>query len=238
MDMLIPLAAVFLLAGFVKGAIGLGLPTIGMALMTLLVAPAEAAALLLLPNLVTNLVQMRPFAETTRLARRLWPMLLGVVLGTALGALLWGGFGGRHGSAVLGAVLALYGALGLAGVRIALPERAGLPVGLATGALTAATGVFVIPAVPWLQGLGLGKEALVRALALSFTASTLALAVLLRASGALDAQLAAASVLALVPALAGQALGTRARGALSEATFKRVFFVALVALGLAIMLRA
>ena len=68
MDMLLPLGCIFLAAGFVKGAIGLGLPTIGMALMTLLLAPAEAAALLLLPNLVTNLVQMRPWAETARLA--------------------------------------------------------------------------------------------------------------------------------------------------------------------------
>ncbi|MBR0654878.1 sulfite exporter TauE/SafE family protein [Plastoroseomonas arctica] len=238
MDMLLPLALVFLLAGFVKGAIGLGLPTIGMALMTLLIAPAEAAALLLLPNIVTNLVQMRPWPETARLARRLWPMLLGVVLGTGLGALLWGGFGGRYGGAVLGLVLALYGTLGLLGVRIALPERAGLPVGVATGALTAATGVFVIPAVPWLQTLGLAKDALVRALALSFTVSTLALAVLLRAAGGLDGRLVAASALALLPALAGQALGTRMRGRLSEAAFKRVFFAAVVALGLAIELRA
>lgn len=238
MDMLIPIACIFLAAGFVKGAIGLGLPTIGMALMTLMVVPAEAAALLLLPNLVTNLVQMCPWAETARLAARLWPMLLGVVLGTAAGALLWGGFGGRHGGVLLGVVLAIYGALGLSGIRIVLPERAGLPLGLATGALTAATGVFVIPAVPWLQGLGLAKDVLVRALALAFTVSTLALGVLLRAADELDGRLMAASALALVPALAGQALGTRARGRLSEAAFKRVFFAALVALGLAIALRS
>jgi uncharacterized membrane protein YfcA len=238
MDNLIPLALVFLLAGFVKGAIGLGLPTIGMALMTLLIVPAEAAALLLLPNLVTNLVQMRPWPETWRLGQRLWPMLLGVALGTALGAALWGGFGGRHGGAVLGVVLAIYGGLGLLGIRVALPERAGMPVGIATGALTAATGVFVIPAVPWLQALGLGKDVLVRALALAFTVSTLALTVLLRAADALDGRLVAASALALVPALAGQALGGRTRGVLSEAAFKRVFFVALVLLGLAIALRS
>jgi hypothetical protein len=209
-----------------------------MALMTLLIVPAEAAALLLLPNLVTNLVQMRPWPETWRLGQRLWPMLLGVALGTALGAALWGGFGGRHGGAVLGVVLAIYGGLGLLGIRVALPERAGMPVGIATGALTAATGVFVIPAVPWLQALGLGKDVLVRALALAFTVSTLALAVLLRAADALDGRLVAASALALVPALAGQALGGRTRGVLSEAAFKRVFFVALVLLGLAIALRS
>ena len=48
--------------------------------------------------------------------------------------------------------------------------------GAATGVVTAATGVFVIPAVPYLQALDLGREDLVQALGLSFTVSTLALA--------------------------------------------------------------
>ena len=56
----------FLLAGFVKGVIGLGLPTVAMALLTLAMPPAEAAALLILPSLVTNLVQMRPLPEAAR----------------------------------------------------------------------------------------------------------------------------------------------------------------------------
>jgi uncharacterized membrane protein YfcA len=111
-------------------------------------------------------------------------------------------------------------------------------MGTATGALTAATGVFVIPAVPWLQGIGLTRDALVRALGLAFLVSTLALGALLGGSGALDAGRVLASALALLPALAGQALGARLRGRLSEAMFKRVFFAGLLVLGGAIALRA
>jgi uncharacterized protein len=231
------IALVFLLAGFSKGLIGLGLPTIAMALLSLLASPVEAAALLLLPSFVTNLVQIAPAREGWRLARRLWPMLLGVVLGTALGGLLWGGFGGRYGAVVLGLALAAYGVLGLAAWRPSWPERWGAWVGTATGALTAATGVFVIPAVPWLQGIGLAREELVRALGLAFLVSTLALAALLGGAGALDWRMLGASALALLPALAGQALGARLRGRLSEAMFKRVFFAGLLALGSAIALR-
>jgi uncharacterized membrane protein YfcA len=231
------IALIFLAAGFVKGVIGLGLPTIGMGLITLLLPPAEAAALLLLPNLVTNLVQMRPAHATWRLARRLWPMLVGVLLGTALGGLLWGGFGGRYGAVLLGLALALYGALGLLRLRPRLPEAAGLPVGAATGALAAASGVFVIPCVPWLQSLALPRDDLVRALAMTFTVSTLGLALLLGGSGALDGRLLAGSALALAPALAGQAIGARLRGTLSEAGFRRAFFAGLLVLGAAIMAR-
>ncbi|MEI6161026.1 MAG: TSUP family transporter [Roseococcus sp.] len=232
------IAAVFLLAGFSKGLIGLGLPTIAMALLTLLLSPAEAAALLLLPSFVTNLVQIAPAREAWRLTRRLWPMLAGVVLGTALGGWLWGGFGGRYGGVLLGLALAGYGALGLLAWRPHWPERLGVWIGTATGALTAATGVFVIPAVPWLQGIGLARDELVRALGLAFLVSTLALGVLLGGSGALDAARVLASALALLPALAGQALGARLRGRLSETMFKRVFFAGLLVLGGAIALRA
>ncbi|UPY35266.1 TSUP family transporter [Sediminicoccus sp. KRV36] len=231
------IALVFLLAGFSKGLIGLGLPTIAMALLTLLASPAEAAALLLLPSFVTNLVQIAPARAAWRLTLRLWPMLAGVVLGTLLGGLAFGGFGGRFGALLLGVALACYGALGLLAWRPHWPERAGALVGAATGALTAATGVFVIPAVPWLQGIGLTRDELVRALGLAFLVSTLALGGLLGGSGLLDGGRVIGSALALLPALAGQALGARLRGRLSEPMFKRVFFAGLLALGLGIALR-
>lgn len=231
-------AAVFLLAGFVKGVIGLGLPTIAMGLLGLLLGPAPAAALLLVPSLVTNLVQMGRPAAAWAMARRLAPMLAGVILGTLLGFWLWGGFGGRFGAALLGAALIAYAVLGLLAWRPALPRAAGLPVGAATGVLTAATGVFVIPAVPWLQAQGLGKEGLVRALGISFTVSTLALGALLGGAGALDRGLLLGSVLALAPALAGQAVGARLRARMPEAAFRRAFFAGLAGLGAAILARS
>ena len=45
-------AAVFLLAGFVKGVLGLGLPTISMGLLAVTMAPGQAAAMLVVPSLV------------------------------------------------------------------------------------------------------------------------------------------------------------------------------------------
>jgi len=86
------------------------------------------------------------------------------------------GYNARFGTALLGSALALYAITGLAALRLFVPkpwEPIFSPiVGAITGLITAATGVFVIPAVPYLQAIGLEKDELVQALGLSFTVST------------------------------------------------------------------
>ncbi|MDB5371161.1 MAG: hypothetical protein JWP20_2719 [Roseomonas sp.] len=226
----------FLLAGMVKGLIGLGLPTIAMGLLGTVMAPAEAAALLVLPSMVTNLWQLADGPGLGPLSRRLWPMLAGVALGTLAGmaAGLLPGQGGA--TAGLGAALLAYAAFGLLPFRLPLvPPRAeawaGPLAGLLTGVVTAVTGVFVLPAVPYLQALGLERDRLVQALGLSFSVSTLALAAGLALGGGFGGGALSGSVLALVPALAGMALGGRLRGRVPAATFRRCFFVGLLLLG-------
>lgn len=229
------IALVFALAGFVKGVIGLGLPTIAMGLLSLRMPPAQAAALLIVPSLLSNVWQMRG-PGLAALSRRLAPMLLGVCVGTALGAGWLTGAGSPLATAALGLALVAYAALGLAAPPLRLAPRhepwAGPGVGVATGLVTAGTGVFVIPAVPYLQALGLQKDALVQALGLSFLVSTLALAASLGGSGALPAPTALASLGAVLPVLAGMALGQVLRSRLAPALFKRAFFIGLIALGL------
>ncbi len=234
---------VFILAGFVKGVIGLGLPTVAMGLLSVGMPPAQAAALLVVPSLVTNLWQTFGPGGWA-LLRRMATLLAGVCAGIALGAgwLTGQGQGSGQVMAALGAALVAYAVLGLFKIRWQVPARQepwlSPLVGLATGLVTAASGVFVIPAVPYLQGLGLDKDALVRALGLSFLVSTIALAISLQRGGALPADQALGSLLALAPALAGMALGQWVRGRVAAETFRRLFFSGLLALGAYFVLRA
>jgi uncharacterized membrane protein YfcA len=105
-------------------------------------------------------------------------------------------------------------------------------IGAATGLVTAATGVFVIPAVPYLQGLGLKRDELVQALGMAFTASTVALAASLALHGDFHVGDAQASAYALLPALAGMLAGQWLRGRIAPELFKKCFFTGLFALGL------
>lgn len=234
--------AVFALAGFVKGVIGLGLPTIAMGLLSLQLAPAQAAALLVVPSFVSNVWQLVGHGGLGALLRRLWPMLAGVCAGTWLGAGWLTGGMSRAAGAALGIALVAYALMGLLlkpwRLRPGLERRLSPLVGLATGLVTAATGVFVIPAVPYLQALGLEKESLVQALGVSFLVSTLALAATLGGGGALPAPVLAASAAALLPTLAGMAIGQRLRRRAQPERFKRWFFAGLLALGAWLVARA
>ncbi len=232
----------FLLAGLVKGVIGMGLPTVAMGLLATAMPPAEAAVLLVVPSLVTNLWQLLAGPAFAALVRRLWSMMAGVVMGTIAGAgILVGNVAGLA-TVGLGVALVVYAVVGLAGVKMVLARRHGgwlAPlVGVATGLVTGATGMFVLPAVPYLQAIGLEKDELVQALGLSFTMSTVALALGLLRIDAWQAGSIWLSMLALVPALGGMWLGQTLRGRISAATFRRVFFAGLLVLGLYLTLRS
>src|SRR4051812_38451171 len=180
MSVWILIGATFLLAGLVKGVIGMGLPTVAMGLLALVLPPAEAAAILVVPSFVTNVWQLMAGPCFGALARRLWPMMLGVLIGTIAGAGVLAANIAGLAKVGLGIALVLYSAVGLAGLRWTAAPRhegwLGATIGVTTGLVTGATGVFVLPAVPYLQAIGLEKDELIQALGLSFTASTVALA--------------------------------------------------------------
>ena len=196
--------------------------------------PGQAAGILIVPSFVTNIWQARgPHLAT--IWHRLWTMMVGICIGTYAGAgLIMGGAGDLAASA-LGIALVVYALVGLAGPQVAVPARHEFwlspVVGAITGAITGATGVFVIPAVPYLQALGFDKDELVQALGLSFLVSTVALGLSLTTGGAFGSAMAGTSVLALAPALGGMALGQFVRTRVSAATFKRWFFIGLLLLG-------
>ena len=238
----------FLLAGFVKGVVGMGLPTVAVGLLGLVMPPAKAAALLVVPSLVTNVWQLATGPGIGMLLRRLWPMLVGFCAGAAMGAGNLSSDGadlssdgaGRAGM-LLGMALVVYALIGLFARRLTVPPRyepwLSPVIGVMTGVITASTGVFVIPAVPYLQALDLRKDELVQALGLSFTVSTIALAVVLAVDGSFRPAVAAVSFLALLPALGGMFAGQWLRARIRPETFRKCFFAGLLLLGAHLALR-
>lgn len=234
-------AAVLVVAGVVKGVVGLGLPTISMALLALLMSPAQAAALVTVPSLVTNVWQIRPWATLGPMLRRLAAMQWGVVAGTLAGAWVLGAPAGTWARVSLGVALIGYAAWALAGARVSVQPRTerwlGPLIGAVTGLVTAATGVFVVPAVPYLQALGLQRDELIQGMGISFTVSTLALALGLYFNDRYSGAVLGASMLLLLPALGGMHAGQLLRRRLSAALFRQCFLATLVVLGAYMVMR-
>lgn len=240
--LLVIIGVVFFAAGVVKGVSGMGLPTFSMALLGMVMSPIAAAALMVLPSLATNFSQCAGRYGAT-LARRLWPLWLGLVLATVCAPLPDLGAPSPVARITLGVVLIAYGLWGL--IKPELPEfgkytvTSGCLAGALSGLLTAATGVFVMPMVPYLQSLRLAREELIQALGLSFTVATLALTIRLGHMGVAAASLdIAAVVIAVLTAFLGLAAGTRLRHRLQPQMFQRALYGVFLLLGLAMIGRS
>ncbi len=236
------IAGTFLVAGTVKGVIGLGLPTVSLGLLTVVFDLTTAMALLVIPSLVTNVWQAVVGGHGRALLARTWPFLASATLTVWLGATVLTRVDLSLLSALLGALLVLYAGTSLAGFRPAIRARSELPAGVlfgaANGVLTGMTGSFVVPGVMFLQALGLARDMLVQAMGMLFTVSTLALAMALHGNGLWSTDLAVFSTAAVAPAILGMVAGRRVRRAISEEGFRRVFFVALLLLGAYIVARS
>ncbi len=233
--------ATVLFAGWVKGVVGLGLPTIALALLAATVGLKEAIALMLVPAMVTNVWQGLAGGAFAPLLRRLWPLLLAACLGTWFGVGVLAQADTVLLTGVLGVMICGYAGISLAAPQIPPPGRwEGIlspTVGAIGGIVTGLTGSF-IPGILYLQALGLSRDHLVQAMGIAFMVLTVTLAGALTRQEMMTADLWLMSAVAVVPAALGMVLGRAVRRGLSEALFRRIFFSALLLLGAYLASRA
>lgn len=204
-------------AGGVKGVFGMGLPTVSIGLLSLFMPPVEAATLIVIPTLATNAWQFATGPRPMAVAVRFAVLLIGVLI--------------------------LYAAVGILAPHLPVPsaraERWMSPlIGVATGVVNGATGVSVMPLVPYLNSIGLQREALIEAMGLVFMVAMLALAICLAWTGHFEVASAGASTLALLPVFAGMYAGQLLRRRLHAGVYRKWFFIGLFALGASSIIRA
>ena len=235
-SLLILIAAAFLLAGFIKGVIGLGLPTVAMGLLAVTMPPSHALAIVIVPAIVTNIWQTFVGPYLRDIIRRLWPLMAGTVVGIWLNAGMLTGPYASYGTIVLGVLLVIYAIIGLSKFSFKVGRRdeqwIGAIIGLLTGVVSAATGVQVIPSMPFMQAIGMEKNELVQALGVFFTVATLALAFNLTSAGLLSASTALPGAVAMAAAFTGMFIGQAVRSRLEPEAFRRWFLIAMMLLGI------
>src|SRR3979490_1343287 len=234
--LLIVIAAVFLLAGFVKGAICLGLPTVGIGLLAVSMPPARAIAIVIVPAIITNVWQTFVGPYLRDIIRRLWPLMAGTGVGIWPHPRMLTGPYARYGTVVLGVLLVIYAIIGLSQFSFSVARSdekwIGGIVGVVTGLGSGATGVQVIPSMPFMQAIGMEKDELVQALGVFFTVATLALAFNLTSSGLLTAATALPGAVAMACAFTGMFIGQAVRSRMQPELFRHWFLIAMIFLGL------
>ncbi|MTV16614.1 MULTISPECIES: sulfite exporter TauE/SafE family protein [Bradyrhizobium] len=234
--LLIFIAFAFLLAGFVKGTLGLGLPTVAMGLLATTMAPGQAIAIVIVPAIVTNVWQTFVGPYLRDIIKRLWPLMLGTVAGIWINAGLLTGPYAAYGTVVLGVLLVIYAIVGLSRFSFKVARRdekwIGGIVGVITGLISAATGVQVIPSMPFMQAIGMEKDELVQALGVFFTTATVALAFNLTASGLLTATTALPGAVAMAASFTGMFIGQAVRTRMQPEAFRRWFLISMILLGI------
>jgi len=233
-------ALALFVGGAAKGVVGFGIQIVSLAVLTLALDLLTAMAVLLIPTIATNVWQAGVGVHGRALLRRLWSFLLAVALAVFAGALALTRVELPLLTAMLGVVTLAYSLAGLAGFRLRLPAGAEpwlAPLfGAVNGLITGMTGASVIPGTLYLQALDFSRDRLVQAMGLLYLVSAAALALAMQVNGLLNVELGVLSLSAVLPAIAGMIAGQRIRRAISETWFRRIFYLALLGLGLRLLL--
>ena len=236
-DLLTVLAilATFFVAGVVKGVIGLGLPSISLALLTVVINLPTSMALLIMPSLVTNIWQAIRGGNFLKILKRLWLLFLTSTLTVWTGSKALAIVDLTLLSALLGSLLMSYAIVSLYGLRFNIKSRnewwVGSLTGSVNGILTGMTGSFVVPGVFYLQSIRQEKDELIQSMGILFTTSTLALFFSLQTNEYLTSKLIVWSSISIVPSIIGVLIGQQIREWLSEKIFKNIFFFSLLFIG-------
>ncbi len=239
---MVTLTLAFLVAGTVKGAIGAGLPTTAIAILSAAIGLREAVPLLVVPAVAANLWLVLSGGRAVHLVRRFWTMAAGACIGIWLGTMILFRVEPAPLSAVLGVAVCLYALVNLFTFDFRLPAHLERPlspiVGLGSGMLTGATGSMLLPMLVYLQALGLKKDDFVSALGQILLVASLVWAAALASEGALNSTTTLLSALALIPTGLGLLAGQWLRRRVSQTRFRTCIFVFLLILGLNLLRQA
>jgi uncharacterized membrane protein YfcA len=230
--------------GFAKGVVGFALPLVGMSIAGSFVPYEVAVALLIVPMLVSNVVQSlrNGLGAALETARRFWRLNLAMVATIAISAQLVVALPERTLFAILGATVTVFAASQLAGWLPRFPRRhrarVETGVGLTGGFLGGLSGIWGPPIVMYLVALDLPKGEMVRAQSLSFLIGSFVLLFAHLHSGVLNRETLPASAWMTVPVMLAMFVGYGVHDRLDQALFKRMTLIVLVLTGLNLLRRA
>ena len=228
-------------AAFVKGAVGFGYPLIATPLLALATDVRTAVAVLILPNILMDSVQVIRRPGVVAALRRHAPLIVSGVVGTVIGTQFLAALSTRGLLLTLAVTLLLFVAVSVARPAWRLPPRTERPlapvVGLAAGVLGGMTNTPAVVLTPYYLAIGLAKTEFVRVVSATFLTLKLTQLAAVWQVGLLDRRVFLGSLAATGVSLAAFSLGLRAQDRVPQATFHRMVLALLTVVAVAMLAR-
>ena len=204
-------SAAFLVAGTVKGVIALGLPLAGLPLLMLAVDVQTAITLLMVPLVLSNLLQALQGSGTAALLRRFWPVLVALGIGTFVGLALFSVLDRHVLLLTIGALAIFFSTLSMLQPNLAVPPQAelwlGPPIGFLAGILGGMSTLFGPPLAIYVVGLRLPRDTFVKVISIMYLAASSFLLLGGAGAGTAAPRDLFLSLLAMIPVYIGMLIG-------------------------------
>jgi uncharacterized membrane protein YfcA len=232
----------FLIASTVKGIVGIGQITTALAIVGGLVSLRELVPLLVLPALVSNIVQAAEGSGFWPMLRRFWLTNATGCAGVWLGTAILYSVDPRYPTALLGVLVCGYSVLGLTAGVVRVPaarERLLSPiVGFVSGVLTGATGSLHLLLAAYYEAVGLERNEFIKANAITFLITSVIWSAALFDQGAMNREVLILSAAILVPTFLGLYAGRWIRRRIAHEVFRKGLLALLFVLGLNLIRKA
>lgn len=236
MDEILFLGAIFLIAGTVKGTVGIGLPTVSVAILSQFIAPHEAVATVVFPLLFSNMWQVFRSRAGLGTLRKYWALIAVLMVTLWATTFVTVGMSPQTLLAIIGFAIVIFAASSLVRTPPEVPNRldkaAQIVAGLASGVMGGLTTIWSPPVVVYLIARRTDNEEFVRATGLFFLLGCVPLVLGYWQTGLLNGETAPTSALMIVPALLGFSLGELIRKRLDAALFRKVLLWTFLLMGL------
>jgi len=224
-----------IVAGLLKGIIGVGMPVVALPLLAMFIDVKSAAMLLSMPLILSNLPQALEGGKTGRCLMQLMPVFLGMIPGLFLGVRVLLTLDANVAEITAGLVLMGVGGITLLAPKLQLQSRLVLPTGITFGFFGGVLGGIAAMSGPlvfiFLLAKGLHGQAFTKEASLYLVVSAGLLAILLTAGGPFSWLDVSISTAAMVPVLLGMVVGQRLRDKIAPETFRTLVLIAVMAAG-------
>lgn len=239
---LLPVAFIaFVIGGFVKGAIGLGMPVTVVSILCLATDIRTSAMLVLVPVLVTNLWQCINGGKWIKTYQRYWRLTLSMTVILLLTSVTSVVFSDKFITLVVGFVLMLFAAsnllLNTTRISSRVDPQAQYIAGIATGVLGGLSGLIVVPLAIYFAACHLGREQFITCTAPFFLLGAGLLSLGYTWNGVLTEELMFHSALLVIPAVIGLMAGEKIRPFIPDRKFRRLLLLIFLAMGVNLVQR-